>query len=115
MSKKPAPLDWHKADIKAALQKAGWSLRQLSFKNGYQVPALHIALHQPYPKAERIVADALGLHPMAIWPSRYEPGTGRPLSRRGERGRGRHPCARKPQGHDSSRFAGCNVELKGAR
>ncbi len=31
--------DWHRADIIAALHKAGWSLRQLSLKHGYSQSA----------------------------------------------------------------------------
>lgn len=45
------------------------------------------ALKHPWPRAERIIADALGRAPQAIWPSRYHP-DGRPKSGRGERGLG---------------------------
>lgn len=71
--KKPASRDWHPADVIAAMRKAGWSLQQLAFANGYTArTALANGLHRPYPKAERIIADALGLRPGEIWPSRYE-------------------------------------------
>ncbi|MDT8383034.1 MAG: helix-turn-helix transcriptional regulator [Gammaproteobacteria bacterium] len=72
LSKKPASLDWHKADIKAALEKAGWSLRRLSLHHGYKSPStLKHALSRPWPKAERLIAAALGVAPQLIWPTRY--------------------------------------------
>ncbi len=76
--KKANPEDWHPADIQAALRKAGWSLSQLGLQHGYSnKSALCNALRHPYPKAERIIAKAIGLHPMKIWPSRYD-SAGRP-------------------------------------
>lgn len=72
MSKKPASQDWHKADIKAALHKRDITLKGLTLANGYRsVDAVAQALHRPYPKAERIIARALGIKPETIWPSRY--------------------------------------------
>jgi len=71
--KKPAPQDWHPADVKAALDKAGWSFRQLGLHYGYENGnSLNDVLRKPWPKAERIVAAALGVKPQAIWPSRYD-------------------------------------------
>jgi len=68
----PIRQDWHKSDIKAALEKAGWTLRKLSLHAGYKNPAsLQRALRMPWPKAERVIAEALGLEPWDIWPSRY--------------------------------------------
>lgn len=73
-AKKPAPADWHPADILAALHKAGWSLRQLATTNGYRhCSSFSVALRHPYPKVEAIIARALGLRPQEIWPSRYRP------------------------------------------
>jgi len=67
------PQDWHAADIKAALEKAGWSLRKLAFHHGFKNGStLNLALRKPYPNAERIIARALGLAPEEIWPSRYD-------------------------------------------
>lgn len=99
-SKKPGHQDWHRADIKAALEKAGWSLRRLSVAHGYRPGSLSHVTTAPWPAAERVVADALGETPQAIWPSRYHK-DGTPKSGRGERGIGRykakntnreHPC-----------------------
>lgn len=72
LPKKPALGDWHRADIKAAIEKAGWTLRRLSRHHGYKSPStLTKALDGPWPKGERIIADAIGVEPEAIWPSRY--------------------------------------------
>ncbi|BAK76459.1 putative transcriptional regulator, Nlp [Pseudogulbenkiania sp. NH8B] len=64
--------DWHRADIVAALHKQGWSLRELSRQSGLSAGALNNALDRPWPKAERIIAAAIGEAPETIWPSRYE-------------------------------------------
>ena len=65
--------DMHPADIKADLEKAGWTLRKLSLHAGYSnANTVNQALHRPYPKAEAIIAEALGKRPEEIWPSRYQ-------------------------------------------
>lgn len=71
-AQKKSTVDWHRADIVAALHKAGWSLRRLSQEAGLSAGALNNALDRPWPKAERIIAAAIGEAPDAIWPSRYE-------------------------------------------
>lgn len=88
-TKKPAPKDWHRADIKAALEKSGWSLRRLSLNHAYAGKSLSTALRVPWPKAEGIIADAIGVPPQRIWPTRYNK-DGTPKSGRGERGLGRY-------------------------
>lgn len=79
---KPIGKDWHKADVKAALEKRGWSLRQLALSLGFSESLLREPLRKPYPAAERRIADALGIHPMVIWPSRYDE-NGKPNRRLG--------------------------------
>lgn len=69
---KKTAVDWHRADIVAALHKKGWSLRKLSIQVGLSAGALNNALDRPWPKAESIIAAAIGEAPEAIWPSRYE-------------------------------------------
>lgn len=88
-SKKPAREDWHKADIVAVFRKRGMSLQRLARLHGYAVDSAHGALHRPWPKFERLIAEALGVQPQDIWPSRYHP-DGAPKSGRGERGLGRY-------------------------
>lgn len=93
-SKKPAtPVadvcqDWHRADIKSALEKAGFTLRQLSLQHGYAPGSLKATLDAPWPAAERIIATAIGVHPAQIWPTRYD-ADGNPKSGRNQRGIGR--------------------------
>lgn len=103
------PLDWHKAYIVAALHASGTSLRKLSVEHGYKPSALKHALHSPWPKAERMIAEAIGEKPHEIWPSRYTP-EGYPLSKKGDRqaaGQGRHITTNcnQPSGI-------CNVKLR---
>lgn len=70
-SVKEKPQDWHRADIKAALEKSGHTLLQLSKANNYAGSIVGRALVQAYPAAEAIIAAALGVSPQTIWPSRY--------------------------------------------
>ena len=92
--------DWHRADIVAALWKRGWSLRRLSVHHGYAHATLGHALKSPYPKAERAIAEAIGVAPWEIWPTRYD-AQHRPLSGKGARkrvGQGRHLANPKDNG-----------------
>ncbi|WP_072094117.1 helix-turn-helix domain-containing protein [Trabulsiella odontotermitis] len=63
--------DWHPADIIAGLRKKGTSLAALSRSAGLSSSTLANALSRPWPKGEYLIAEALGKHPSAIWPSRY--------------------------------------------
>ncbi|UPG86995.1 helix-turn-helix domain-containing protein [Luteibacter aegosomatis] len=96
--KKPAPKeDWHTADIIAAVHKAGWSLQQLAFENGYQArTALTGALRRRYPRAEKIIADVLDKKPGEIWPTRYCADLTTPNSQAGAAPR--RPGNQPPQG-----------------
>lgn len=70
--KKPAQQDWHPADVVAALWKLGTSLRRLSIENGYtNAQSLRHGVRGCSVRGEQIIAKAIGLHPMKIWPSRY--------------------------------------------
>ncbi|EBH8751816.1 helix-turn-helix domain-containing protein [Salmonella enterica subsp. enterica serovar Kua] len=63
--------DWHSADIIAALKKRGTSLSAVSRKSGLASSTLANALNRRWPKGERLIAEALGIAPEQIWPSRY--------------------------------------------
>lgn len=63
--------DWHSADIIAGLKKVGTNMSALSEKHGLSRGCLRNALYRRYPKAEKIIAEALGLQPEDIWPTRY--------------------------------------------
>jgi len=71
--KKPASQDWHKADIIGGLWKRGTSVQKLSRENGYSGNGLELAIRKPWPRAQRIIAEALGVAAHEIWPSRYLP------------------------------------------
>ncbi|MGU9778794.1 helix-turn-helix domain-containing protein [Salmonella enterica subsp. enterica serovar 3,10:z10:-] len=63
--------DWHQAEILCELKKAGTNLSLLSREHGLASGTLQNALNKHYPRAEKIIADRLKLHPSVIWPSRY--------------------------------------------
>jgi len=86
MASVPDREDWHRADIKAALEKAGWSLRQLSIHHGLTPKCFQHAMWRPYPKGERAIAEAIGKKPEDIWPSRYD-ANGKPNRHRGKKPR----------------------------
>lgn len=63
----------HPEDIKAAIRKAGSTLTALADANGVRKQTLSLALQaRVSSRAERVIADFLGMHPMNIWPSRYD-------------------------------------------
>ncbi|WP_058910829.1 DNA-binding transcriptional regulator SfsB [Entomohabitans teleogrylli] len=64
-------IDWHPADIIAALRKQGTSLAAESRKAGLSSSTLANALTRPWPKGEWLIAQAIGVEPWVIWPSRY--------------------------------------------
>jgi Ner family transcriptional regulator len=85
-------VDWNKAYIVAALHAGGTSLRKLSVAKGYSENTLRSTLHRPWPKGEKIIAEAIGEKPHDVWPTRYD-ADGKPLSgfgQRKERGQGKH-------------------------
>lgn len=63
--------DMHRIDIVAALHKKGLSVKALSIESGLAPSTLSNALNRPWPKGEQIIAEALGMEPCDIWPSRY--------------------------------------------
>lgn len=72
--------DWHPADIKAALHKAGITLSMIALEHGLNSStSLSAAMVRSSPAGEERIAAALGRHPMEIWPSRYnKDGTRKP-------------------------------------
>ncbi len=66
--------DWTQIEVLAAVKMRGSSLRKLALENGYANAG---QLYQMFyrnnaPKAQKIIADFLGLPPQEIWPSRYQ-------------------------------------------
>ncbi|ANS41651.1 MAG: helix-turn-helix transcriptional regulator [Serratia inhibens] len=74
--------DWHHADIIAALHKKRLSLAALSRAAGLSSSTLANALVRPWPKGEWMIAEAVGVHPAEIWPSRYYDDAGLLLDRK---------------------------------
>lgn len=71
-AKKTSPEDWHPADIKAALHKKGITLAGLAQAHGMTSSStLSSTFVRSYPLNEKRIADAIGVHPKVIWPSRY--------------------------------------------
>lgn len=79
-AKKANQEDWHPADIKAALHKRGITLRGIAQAYGLKdSTSLSATFTRSLPANERRIADAIGVHPKEIWPSRYyENGDPRP-------------------------------------
>lgn len=71
-------MDWHPAQVKAALEMAQTNLSQLARQHGYK--HINEVLNRPWVAAERIVAAALGKDPVEIWPSRYQRSRDRAIS-----------------------------------
>lgn len=63
-------MDWHPAQVKAALEMAGTNLAQLARQHGYG--HINDVLTRHWVAAELIVASALKKRPEDIWPSRYQ-------------------------------------------
>lgn len=81
--KKASREDWHPADILAALRKAGWTLAALSAAHGLARSTLTHAFARSYPLAEQRIAEAIGVPPQTIWPSRWnDDGTQKPRGMR---------------------------------
>ncbi|MDO3816595.1 helix-turn-helix transcriptional regulator [Salmonella enterica] len=73
--------DWHPADIIAALRKKKTSLAAQSRIVGLSASTLANALARPWPRGEKLIADALGIPPEIIWPSRYFDNEGHRIDR----------------------------------
>ena len=61
----------HKEDIKAAVRKRGLSLEELSLQSGLSKSAIPVGLTKPVPRANRAVANFLGVELQDLWPSLY--------------------------------------------
>lgn len=61
----------HRADIVAAVKKAGLTMTELSKQRGLSPGACSKALTARFPAAERAIAECIGLALHEIWPDRY--------------------------------------------
>ncbi len=81
--KKPAPpsgpLDWSPHYVIYCLRERGTTLRRIARQHGYAPGSGQQVFQQPWPAMQKCIADALGVEPREIWPSRYnEDGTPKP-------------------------------------
>lgn len=78
--KKASQDDWHPAKVKMELHIRGITLSGLAEAHGLTSSStLSAALTRSYPANEKRIAEAIGVHPKEIWPSRYnEDGTRKP-------------------------------------
>jgi Ner family transcriptional regulator len=56
----------------------GRSLAQIAAANGVHKCTLYTAFLHPYPRMEKIIADAVGVTPQVLFAERYDPRTGIP-------------------------------------
>ncbi|NBI12167.1 transcriptional regulator [[Haemophilus] felis] len=71
MARNKRTRDMSNNEIRGELMKRGKTFAQLGVENGLAKNTIRNALDKPYPKGERIIADALRLEPKDIWPSRH--------------------------------------------
>jgi Ner family transcriptional regulator len=88
-SKTQPRADWHRADIKAALEKKGYTFARIAREYGYVDNSPNAVLWRSWSHIERIVGTILGVRPADIWPSRYDR-RGKPLNERTARARTRN-------------------------
>ena len=86
-SKKTSRMDWHPADIVAALHKRGFTLRDVAKQHGLSdSTSLSRAMINSAPINERRIAEAAGIPVQIMYAARYYPdGTPVPRGIRGER------------------------------
>ncbi|MEX0366689.1 MAG: helix-turn-helix domain-containing protein [Ruegeria sp.] len=65
-------LNWHPADILAAVQKQGRTLASLARASGIAPRTVSKALQEPCHSGEQVIADFLGKAAHEIWPNRYD-------------------------------------------
>lgn len=63
--------DWTKEFIKYRISEMFGTMTAMAHCYGLHPSVIRRALRVPYPKVDRVIAKALGVHPADIWPSRY--------------------------------------------
>ena len=63
--------DWPWPDVKAALEKQGTNLNSLCRQHGRRPRTLAMVKNQCWHAGQVIIAEAIGVPPHIIWPSRY--------------------------------------------
>lgn len=68
MSKAKPNIGWHRADIIAAIHKKNSTLLALGKANGLGSSTCRASLMKPSPRANRIIADFIGVPVHQLWP-----------------------------------------------
>lgn len=63
---------WHRIDIIAAIHKRGMSLVRLSTLHDYAESTLRAALQKPHTRANRIIAEFIGVPMHELWPAWFD-------------------------------------------
>ncbi|ECO1612347.1 helix-turn-helix domain-containing protein [Salmonella enterica] len=71
MTRNEVAEDWHPGIIVGRIREKGLTLRALSLAAGLGKDTVKNSLYRKWPKGDKIIADALGVSPAEIWPSRY--------------------------------------------
>lgn len=82
MAELPKTPDWPWHRVLYELYERGHSLASLGRRFACAPSNFANVRRQARPGRQAQIASAIGLSPLAIWPSRYEPSTGRPLTHR---------------------------------
>ena len=63
---------WHPADIVAALRKKGTNLNRLAEASDLSRSSVRKALRRVHPRANRLIAEAIGVDLHTIWPDWFD-------------------------------------------
>ena len=72
--------DWSWPKVKYELELRGQTLAAIARRLNVTPQAARLVKDRPLPRLQEAIATAIGISPMAIWPSRYD-GTGQPVRR----------------------------------
>mgnify|MGYP001806356833 CR=1 FL=1 len=61
-----------RAWVKYQIQMQGRSMAQVAHAAGVNRQAFYSVFHKPYPRMEKVIAEAIGLTPQALFPERYD-------------------------------------------
>ena len=64
--------DWTPSKLRFELEERGLTYRYLSLQAGLREDSLKSVARTPCKSYERIIANALGMKPEDIWPTRWE-------------------------------------------
>ena len=72
LAKKLEAEGWHRADVVAAVRKRGSSLAEIARSIGLKRQSMYWALISPHVRANRAIADFLGVPLNELWPQWFD-------------------------------------------